>query len=90
MRFKFDKAKSEKLRKKRGFGFEEVQEIFYGPYFLDQVLDEPEQWIAIGWVKGQLYSLVYEERKDDQGLFYHLVTLWKSTRGERLKYEEHT
>ena len=33
MRFNYDKAKSERLRKKRGVGFEEVRELFYGPYF---------------------------------------------------------
>jgi uncharacterized DUF497 family protein len=36
MRFKYDKAKSGQLRKKRGIGFEEAQELFYGPYYLDQ------------------------------------------------------
>ncbi len=73
MRFNYDKAKSERLRKKRGVGFEEVQELFYGLYYLDQILDEPEQWVAI-----------------ENGLYYHLVTLWKATKAERLKYEEHS
>ena len=70
--------------------FEEVRELFYGPYYLDQILDEPEQWVAIGWVGAQLYSVVYEERTDENGLYYHLVTLWKATKAERLKYEEHS
>ena len=52
MRFKFDKAKSEHLRKKRGFGF--------------------------------------EEREDNDGAYYHLVTLWKSTKAEEVKYEENS
>ena len=90
MRFTYDKAKSKWLREKRGVGFEEVQELFYGPYYLDQILDEPEQWVAIGWVGAQLYPVVYEERTDENGLYYHLVTLWKATKAERLKYEEHS
>ena len=89
MRFKFDKAKSQRLREKRGIGFEEAQELFYGPYYLDQILDDPEQSVAVGWVNGLLYSVIYEEREDDEGTYYHLVTLWKSTRPERVKYEEH-
>lgn len=88
MRFNYDKAKSERLRKRRGVGFEEVQELFYRPYYLDQILDEPEQWVAIGWVAAQLYSVEYEERTDENGLYYHLVTLWKATKAERLKYEK--
>jgi uncharacterized DUF497 family protein len=90
MRFKFDRKKSEQLQKKRGIGLEEAQELFFGPYYLDQIMDDPEQWVAIGWVKAQLYSVIYEERMDQEGLYYHLVTLWKSTRAERLKYEEHS
>ena len=88
MRFKFDKAKSRRLRQRRDIGFEEAQELFYLPYYLDALAGEPEQWIAIGWVKGRLYSLVYEERTDEDGDYLHLVTLWKSTKQERKKYEE--
>jgi uncharacterized DUF497 family protein len=52
MRFRFDKRKSERLRtnRKRGIGFEEAQEIFGRPYYLDQRSDLPEQYRAIGWV----------------------------------------
>jgi uncharacterized protein len=84
-----NKAKSKRLREKRGVGFEEVQELFYGPYYLDQNHGR-WQWVAIGWVGAQLYSVVYEERTDENGLYYHLVTLWKATKAERLKYEEHS
>lgn len=88
VRFKFDKAKSRRLRAKRGLGFEEAQELFYMPYYLDQISGEPEQWVAIGWVRARLYTVVFEERVDDEGDFYHLVTLWKSTNAERKLYEE--
>lgn len=90
MRFRYSKAKSLKLKQKRGIGFEEIKELFFGPYFLDQVSDDPEQWVAVGWVNADLYSVIYEEREDMDGLYYHLVTLWKSTKAERLLYEEHS
>jgi len=92
MRFKFDRLKSEKLRKnpKRGIGFEEAQEIFDRPYYRDRICDLPEQDRAIGWVGLRLYTLILEVRADEEGEFYHLVTLWKATREERELYEEHS
>jgi hypothetical protein len=57
-------------------------------YYLDQLTGEPEQWVAIGWVNARLYTVVFEERTDATGDYYHLVTLWKSTTGERKKHEE--
>ena len=64
MRFDFDRNKSSLLRNnpKRGIGFEEAQEILSQPYYEDCRSDDPEQFRAIGWVNGQLYSLVYEVR----------------------------
>lgn len=92
MRFHFDLSKSERLRKnpKRGIGFEEAQEIFTRPYYQDQRSDLPEQYRAIGWVGQKLYSFIFEVREHDEGEFYHLVTLWKSTREERQLYEENS
>ena len=90
MRFKFDKKKSVALRKnpKRGIGFEEAQEIFKHPYYTDRRVDQSYQYRAIGWVKGRLHSVILEIRKDNDGEYYHLVTLWRSTREERELYEE--
>jgi len=50
MRFHFDARKSQRLRAnpKRGIGFEEAQEIFSRPYYLDQRSDVAEQYRAIG------------------------------------------
>jgi uncharacterized DUF497 family protein len=89
VRFRFSKAKNEALRKnpRRSIGFEEAQEIFSHPYYQDQRSDDPEQYRAIGWVKGEMYSLVFEVRKDRLGEYYHLVTLWRATREERELYE---
>ncbi len=63
MRCEFDKNKSEKLRSnpKRGIGLDEVQEVFEHPYYEDRRRDDPEQFRAIGWVKGKLFSLIYEK-----------------------------
>ena len=91
MRFHFDPRKSSQLRKnpKRGIGFEEAQQVFARPYYLDVRSDLPEQFRAIGWVGATLYSLIFEVREDDEGDYYHLVTLWKATREEQRLYEEH-
>jgi uncharacterized DUF497 family protein len=90
MRFKFDKSKSEHIRKNpnRKIGFEEAQEIWDHPFYEDLRADDPEQYRAIGWVKGKLYSVIYEIREDEEGEYYHLVTLWKSTSQEEKLYEE--
>ncbi|MHB8363873.1 MAG: BrnT family toxin [Vulcanimicrobiaceae bacterium] len=60
------------------------------PYYLDQRSDLPEQYRAIGWVQGQMYSVVFEIREDGEGEYYHLVTLWKATKQERELYDEHS
>lgn len=90
MRFHFDQRKSERLRAqpKRGIGFEEAQEIFDHPYYLDQRIDLPEQHRAIGWAGGQLFALIFEVRSDAEGEYYHLITLWKATREEQRLYEQ--
>jgi uncharacterized DUF497 family protein len=92
MRFDFDPRKSRRLRSnpRRGVGFEEAQEIFSHPYYLDQRLELPEQQRAIGWVAGRLYTLIFEVREDTEGEYYHLVTLWKATKQEQHLYEEHS
>jgi len=92
MRFHFDERKSETLRTnpKRGVGFDEAQEVFSHPYYLDQRSDLPEQYRAIGWVGQKLYSVIFEVREDEEGEYSHLVTLWKATKQEERLYEEHT
>lgn len=90
MRFSFDSRKSKRLRanKRRGIGFEEAQEMFSRPYWLDQRSDVPEQYVAIGWVGDRLYSVIFELREDEEGEILHLVTLWRSTKEEIRLYEE--
>jgi uncharacterized DUF497 family protein len=91
MRFRFDPEKSLELRRnpKRAIGFEEAQAIFERPYYLDQRSDLPEQYRAIGWVTGQLYTLIFEIREDNEGEYYHFVTLWKATKAEEVLYQSH-
>jgi uncharacterized DUF497 family protein len=69
---------------------EEAQEIFSRPYYLDHRSDLPEQCRAIGWVGDRLYTLIFEVRYDEEGEYYHLVTLWKATRQEQQLYEENS
>jgi uncharacterized DUF497 family protein len=92
MRFHFDERKSERLKAnpKRGVGFEEVQEVFSHPYYLDQRSDLLEQYRAIGWVREQLYSVIFEVGEDEEGEYYHLVTLWRATKQEQQLYAEHS
>jgi len=90
VRFHFDLRKSQRLRAnpKRGIGFEESEEIFTHPYYLDWRSDVPDQYRAIGWVGERLYTVIFEIREDQEGEYYHLVTLWKATRQEHQLYEE--
>jgi uncharacterized DUF497 family protein len=90
LRFHFDERKSRKLRSDptRGIGFEETQELFDNPHGIDRRSEEPEQFRAIGWVKGALYSVIFEVREDDRGEYFHLVTPWKATKEEKALYEE--
>jgi uncharacterized DUF497 family protein len=92
VRFKFDKNKSSRLKNnpKRGISFDEIQEIWSHPYYQDFRSDDPEQFRAIGWVKGKLYSVIFEVREDKKGEYYHLVTIWKSTYEEIKLYEENS
>lgn len=60
------------------------------PYYLDQRVDVPEQFRAIGWVGERLYSVIFEIREDAGGEFLHLVTLWRATSEERKLYEENS
>ena len=90
LRLHFDARKDRKLREDqgRGIGFAQAEEIFAHRYFLSFRSGNPEQFCATGWVKGRMYSLVYEIRSDKEGEFYHLVTLWKATKEEISLYEE--
>ena len=78
------------MRENRGIGFEEVQEIFFHPYYQDRRSEVPEQFRAVGWVGERLFSLIFEIREDEEGEFCHLVTLWRSTREEEALYAQNS
>jgi uncharacterized DUF497 family protein len=75
---------------KRGIRFEEAQEIFSHPYYLDQRSEVPEQYRAIGWVGERLHTLIFEVREDREGEYYHLVTLWRATQQKQQLYKENS
>jgi hypothetical protein len=56
---------------RRRIGFEEAQEIFSHPFYMDQRIEFQEQFRAIGWVRDQLYSLIFEIREDREGEYFH-------------------
>ena len=91
MRVSWDEKKNELLKadaRRGNIGFEEVSTLFTLPYYEAQRNDNPLQFLAIGWVQGKLYSLVFEMREDDEGEFYHFVTFWPATKYERTLYEK--
>lgn len=92
MRFSVDARKSKRLQEnpRRGIGFEQAQDLFFKPYYLDQRCAVPRQHRAIGWVLTRLYTVIFEVREDEQGEILHLVTLWKSTDEEVSLYEENS
>lgn len=52
------------------------------PHPLMRRNEDPEQWVGIGFAKGELVSVVHEFREDSFGEFIWLVTYWKATKEE--------
>lgn len=88
MRFDWDDAKSEKLKRERGISLGEAAEVFASYHVVDQKNDDPEQYYAIGFVHGRFITLIYEYREDALGELKWLVTYWPSTAREREIYEK--
>ena len=91
MRFHFDERKSSRLRAnpKRGVGFEKCRRFSPTQYYLTTARIVPSSTErSAGWKNG-CTLLFFEVRKDEEGEYYHLVTLWKATRQEQELYEEH-
>lgn len=89
MRFDWDNHKSQILESSRGYSLEEVAQIFAGDYVERMKNDDPEQFIAIGYLNNALLSVIYEVRYDDEGEYIWLITYWKSTKREREIYEQY-
>ena len=88
MRFECDNEKSRSVKRKHGVSLKEAQEIFDQAYIVDEKNDNPEQFRAIGWSRGQLCSVIFEIRHDARGEYHHLVTVWKATKEEEQTYAE--
>jgi uncharacterized DUF497 family protein len=89
MRFDWNDNKSSILKQNRGYSLEEVATILSGEYVERIKRDNPEQFIAIGYLGNTLLSLIYEVRYDEEGEYIWLITYWKSTRREREIYEQY-
>jgi len=88
MRIRFDAQKSLAVKQKHGVSLAEAKEIFDQIHVIDGKKDDPEQFRAIGWCRGQLYSVIFEIRSDEEGEFHHLITAWKATTREQQTYAE--
>lgn len=91
MRFAYDPEKSRKPKanRRRGISFDEARTLFANEHIIDRSSGDPEQFRAIGLVKGQFVTLIFEIREDDSGEYHWFVTLWQSTQTERNHYEEY-
>jgi uncharacterized DUF497 family protein len=88
MRFDWNEAKSELLKRTRGYTLQEVTRVFTGHYVERIKQDDPEQFIAVGYLDNILVSIIYEIRYDEEGEYIWLITYWKSTKRERQIYEQ--
>lgn len=89
MRFDWDDRKSQTLQQRRGYSLEDVATILAGDYVERMKQDDPEQFIAIGYLRNTLLSVVYEIRYDEEGEYVWLITYWKSTKQERQLYGQY-
>ena len=90
MRISWDDTKSAKLKKDRGLSLEEAAQVIQGPHCMAPKSEDPDQYIGIGFAKGELITVVHEFREDADGEFIWLVTYWKATKREAKFYEEFT
>jgi uncharacterized DUF497 family protein len=89
MRFDWDDAKSEKLKRERGFTLEEATAAFARAHVVVPKSDGPDQFAAVGFVRGKLLTVIHEYREDEEGGIIWLVTYWKATRAEEGIYEKY-
>jgi uncharacterized DUF497 family protein len=89
MRFDWDDDKSQRLQEDRGYSLSEVSILLAGQYVEQIKRDDPEQFIAIGYLENVLLSLIYEIRYDNEGEYIWLITYWQSTSRERAIYEQY-
>lgn len=87
MDISYDPAKNRELISRRGVSFEDVKNIFLKPHFIeDRGGSYPGQSLAVGFCKGKLWTIVFEDVEDDLGSLRWLITFWPSTPNEKRKY----
>lgn len=64
-----------------------MTEVFGGVHLVSLKTDDPEQYRAIGWFQGKLWTIIFEDFDDELGALRWLVTFWPATRTEREDYE---
>jgi uncharacterized DUF497 family protein len=89
MRFDWDGDKSQQLQESRGYLLEEVAVVLAGEYVEQVKRDDPEQFIAIGYLGRTLLSIIYEIRYDPEGEYVWLITYWHSTKREQEIYDQY-
>jgi uncharacterized DUF497 family protein len=89
MRFDWDDSKSQLLKNTRGYTLQQIANIFKNDYVERIKNDDPEQFIAIGYLDTILLSVIYEIRYDQEGEYIWLITYWKSTKREQQIYEQY-
>ena len=89
MRFDWDNDKSQLLQDSRGYSLDEVTAVLAGEYVEQIKRDDPEQFIAIGYLEKTLISIIYEIRYDQEGEYIWLITYWDSTKREREIHEQY-
>jgi uncharacterized DUF497 family protein len=52
--------------------------------------ERKSKWLGANPKRGIGFEEVQGVREDDEGEYYHLITLWKATKHEREIYEEHS
>ena len=88
VRIDWDDSKSERLKRERGVSLEEAAQMLASGYVTDRKNDDPEQHYAVGFVHGQLVTLIYEYRDGVDGETVWLITCWKATKREAKIYEQ--
>jgi uncharacterized DUF497 family protein len=78
------------VKRKHGISLEQASEVFDQIHLIDHMNDDPEQYRAIGWWQGRLWSVIFEVRQDRMGEYRHLVTAWKATVQEEQAYAENS
>jgi len=86
MRFDWDDDKSDKVRAKRGYGFDELLRLFQSDYLIEPNKNYDGQYLAIGFLESTMLTVAIEYREDEEGEYTWIVTYWESTRSERNRY----